>query len=77
MEEDVEKKVDGFLDSIFGGSPSALFISNIIIGAIFIFVAWRLLASPTQSNTRVFGWILLVIGGLGMISGVVQYINKL
>ncbi|MBB3111364.1 hypothetical protein FHS18_003432 [Paenibacillus phyllosphaerae] len=78
MKADVEQGVDGLLEAAFGGSPIALVISNIVVGGIFLFAAWRLLISSRQRKARrVLAWIILTIGSLGTLSGVVQLVVKL
>lgn len=75
MENKFDNKVDGVLDNLFGHFKSEVFILNIIAGIVLILLGFVLLKNRATEGKKMFGWILLTIGCLGMLSGAAQLIG--
>lgn len=75
MDDKMENAVDGILDSICGHFQLEVFYLNIIVGLLLIVWGFALLKKRNSDGKRVFGWISLSIGCVGMLSGAVQLLR--
>lgn len=75
MEKKFENTVDGVLDNLFGHFKSEVSILNIIGGIVLILLGFVLLKNRATEGKKVFGWILLTIGCLGILSGAAQLVG--
>ncbi|CAI6082643.1 hypothetical protein PAECIP112173_03640 [Paenibacillus sp. JJ-100] len=75
MEKKFENVVDGILDNFFVHFTTEIFLLNIIGGIGLILLGFVLLKSRASEGKKVFGWIALTVGCLGMLSGVAQFLG--
>ncbi|MOA68827.1 hypothetical protein D3C78_1966500 [compost metagenome] len=63
------------MDNLFGHFKSEVFMLNIIGGIVLILLGFVLLKNRASEGKKVFGWILLTTGCLGMLSGAAQFVG--
>ncbi len=74
MEQKFEGFIDNMLDRIFSNLGAQLLVLNIVLSVFFILLGVFLLRKQMSKNMNIIGWACFIIGSLGIMSRVVQFI---